>query len=244
MNLRNGEKVDHLANAINRFILLQDYLREELAPESGVLADILLHRLVLSVQHLEEMNTVDHCRIYAVSSRVGGPPTEKAQRGPSFRTSPDTLLAQRELQQTLDLLRTYRDLRQAGKEGPAPVAPDRPTHAQPTRGEADEPDPSCVSNEWPFVPASELTGRGDDLDAADSVGPAERWEDRLVFDFDVSETSPVVKGTWITAGRVVSLIVDGSTWADILRAHPELTEEDIRVCLAYTIEQDNEGSSL
>ena len=66
-----------------------------------------------------------------------------------------------------------------------------------------------------------------------------RWQDRLVFDFNVSETSPVVKGTWVTVGHVVSLIVDGWTWSDILRTHPELTEDDIRTCLAYTVEQDN-----
>ena len=61
----------------------------------------------------------------------------------------------------------------------------------------------------------------------------------LVMDPSVSDTSPVVKGTWVTVGHVVSLIVDGWTWGDILRTHPELTEEDIRVCLAYTIAQDN-----
>ena len=64
---------------------------------------------------------------------------------------------------------------------------------------------------------------------------AENWQGRLIFDFNVSEASPVVKGTWVTVGHVVSLIVDGWTWGDILRTHPELTEEDIRVCLAYTV---------
>lgn len=66
------------------------------------------------------------------------------------------------------------------------------------------------------------------------------WQDRLTFNFDVSESSPVVKGTWVTVGHIVSLIVDGWTWADILRTHPELTEDDIRVCLAYTVESEPE----
>lgn len=82
-------------------------------------------------------------------------------------------------------------------------------------------------NEWPIVP---------------SEGPEEPpiWRDRLVFDFDISDISPVVRGTWITVGHVVSLIVDGETWADILRSHPELSEADIRCCVAYAVAQDRD----
>ena len=65
-----------------------------------------------------------------------------------------------------------------------------------------------------------------------------RWSDRLVFDDDVSLDSPAVKGTLLTASHVVSLVVDGWTWADILRLHSELTENDICACLAYTFESD------
>ncbi|MEW4570182.1 DUF433 domain-containing protein [Tautonia sp. JC769] len=64
------------------------------------------------------------------------------------------------------------------------------------------------------------------------------WPDRLAFDDHVSEESPVVRGTWITAGQVVSLIVDGWDRDAILKNYPELTEADIRACLAYTVEQD------
>ena len=65
------------------------------------------------------------------------------------------------------------------------------------------------------------------------------WRTRLVFDPSVSDHSPVVRGTWITVGQVISRIVDGWTWADILRAHPELDEEDIRACLDYTCEDES-----
>ncbi len=65
-----------------------------------------------------------------------------------------------------------------------------------------------------------------------------RWQERLVLDQNVSETSPVVKGTWVTVSQIVSLIVDGWSWSDILRTHPELTEADIRCCLAYNVEQE------
>jgi uncharacterized protein (DUF433 family) len=65
------------------------------------------------------------------------------------------------------------------------------------------------------------------------------WRDRLTFDFEVSDISPVVKGTWVTVGHVVSLIVDGWTWADILRSHPELSEDDIRACVTYAMDEEN-----
>jgi uncharacterized protein (DUF433 family) len=66
------------------------------------------------------------------------------------------------------------------------------------------------------------------------------WRERLMFDPSVSSDSPVVRGTWVTVGQVISRIVDDWSWGDILRAHPELCEDDIRACLAFTME-DEEG---
>ena len=51
----------------------------------------------------------------------------------------------------------------------------------------------------------------------------------------------MVTGTWVTVCQVVSLIVDGWTWSEILRAYPELTEDDVRTCLAYTVAEDDGG---
>jgi uncharacterized protein (DUF433 family) len=109
-----------------------------------------------------------------------------------------------------------------------------------------------LSNEWPVVPRGRRVE--DDGDPEVEARPArdgdreatlraedllaERWRGRLVFDFSVSEDSPVIHGTWVTVAQVVSLIVDGWTWSDILRAHPELTEDDIRICLAYTVAEE------
>lgn len=56
-------------------------------------------------------------------------------------------------------------------------------------------------------------------------------------DPDISSISPVVRGTWITAAEIVRLVVQGWSWGDILRAHPELTEADIRACLAFDVER-------
>lgn len=71
--------------------------------------------------------------------------------------------------------------------------------------------------------------------------PAEidtRWRDRLVIDPEISDVSPVIRGTWISVSHVVALVVDGWSWADVLRAHPELIEDDVRACLAWTVEQE------
>ena len=102
-----------------------------------------------------------------------------------------------------------------------------------------------LSNEWPVVPRGrsvEDQADGHTGDQDRSTGAEEpldrRWGGRLGFDRNVSEDSPVVKGTWVTVSQIVSLIVDGWSWTDILRAHPELTEEDIRTCLAYTLAEE------
>jgi len=68
--------------------------------------------------------------------------------------------------------------------------------------------------------------------------PPPHWQGRLVYDFSISGSSPVVRGTRVTADHIVSLIVDGWTWSDILRSHPELTEDDLRACLLFATEAD------
>jgi len=61
---------------------------------------------------------------------------------------------------------------------------------------------------------------------------------RLAMDPNVSETSPCIRGTWVTVAKIIDHIVDGWTWSDVLKMHPEITEDDIRAALAYTIEAD------
>jgi uncharacterized protein (DUF433 family) len=57
--------------------------------------------------------------------------------------------------------------------------------------------------------------------------------DRLAWDRTVSDSSSVVRGTYITADHVLSLVVDGWNWDDIRRAYPRLRKADIRACMAY-----------
>ncbi len=134
-----------------------------------------------------------------------------------------------------------------GGPRPAPEAPRPPARPPvvaaaepaPAIDDFDDFDPAILSNEWAVIPGDLPADDPDFAPEPDDDAPHEPWQDRLVFDFNVSETSPVVKGTWVTVGHVVSLIVDGWTWGDILRTHPELTEDDIRICLAYTVAQDD-----
>ena len=95
------------------------------------------------------------------------------------------------------------------------------------------------SNEWPVIPDHDEEPPPEAASLADET-PI--WRDRLVYDFDVSDHSPVVKGTWITVSHIVSLIIDGATWADILRSHPELIEADIRMCVAYAVAEENSAT--
>ena len=61
---------------------------------------------------------------------------------------------------------------------------------------------------------------------------------RLELNPNVSETSPCIRGTWVTGRMIVCGITEGFTWSDVLRMHPEITEDDIRAALAYTVEAD------
>ena len=140
--------------------------------------------------------------------------------------APETGQAARALEvaiTTLDLLRGRRDAEPACDDCPFDLG--------------DELDPGAIEpNEWPILP--------DDFEPephaeAEPEDDAPIWRGRLVFDFDVSDRSPVVKGTWITVAHVVSLIVDGATWADVLRSHPELNEDDVRACVAYAVADDD-----
>ena len=90
-----------------------------------------------------------------------------------------------------------------------------------------------ASNEWPVVPEPEAEPLAENTEDDVPI-----WRDRLMYDFEVSDHSPVIKGTWITVSHVVSLIIDGATWADILRAHPELIEADLRMCVAYAVAEE------
>lgn len=119
-----------------------------------------------------------------------------------------------------------------------PVAAADPV-AEASLASLDEVDPAVVAFD-PFFDgdASDWNTAFESCEATPTGVPI--WKDRLVFDFEVSDFSPVVKGTWVTVSHVVSLIVDGHSWADILRSHPELTQDDVHACMAYALDELND----
>ncbi len=229
-------------------------LDRELAPR-GLLQQVLSRRLTLTAWTLRESS--DHEFQLLEQGRSFGTSSLSSVR---LHRLMDTLATGLDLLRKLQAEEPWTDEDTAADLNPPPRSDSRSAsrfqnHADPFEKNFPE-----YSNEWPFLPddahrgryladsADEFDDDDDELDAGDeetdtpaaeSDTPlAPRWQDRLVFDFTISERSPVVRGTWITVHYVVSLIVDGWTWADILRSHPELTEEDIRTCLAYTVAEE------
>jgi uncharacterized protein (DUF433 family) len=131
---------------------------------------------------------------------------------------------------TLDRIRRRRVARTSSRiDEPAPEPeplfdPERAARLAPVRSDLERPE---------SFPPSDPSASEESSDSVDT-----RWRERLLLDPEVSEVSPVIRGTWISVSHVVALVVDGWSWADILRAHPELIEDDIRACLAWTVEQE------
>jgi uncharacterized protein (DUF433 family) len=228
-------------------------IHQELAPRSR-LERVLADRVVLSawtlhaagVKELDSIRNPSSCGSVEDSQSSGG----IAGSAGCVGTSPlDAYLVVQCLGKSLDLLRSLREYGQPRGARPVPSETEEraPTARRDMTDAAsvfpfdqEDLDPYDISNEWPVVPRGRRVV--DDPDAAAPTAKpvlAECWHDRLVFDLNVSQHSPVVKGTWVTVGHVLSLIVDGWTWSDILRTHPELNVDDIRTCLAYTVAEGN-----
>ena len=60
-----------------------------------------------------------------------------------------------------------------------------------------------------------------------------KWQDRISVDPMVLVGKPVVKGTRVAVELAVDLLAQGWTQEQILDSYPNLTDEDIRACLAY-----------
>jgi uncharacterized protein (DUF433 family) len=69
-----------------------------------------------------------------------------------------------------------------------------------------------------------------------SQGPVpkvETWCERIGFDKTVSPTEKVVKGTRLLAEALVVELQQGNSDAEFLKAHPELTTEDVAALRNY-----------
>jgi uncharacterized protein (DUF433 family) len=220
-------------------------IRQDLAPH-GPLERVLADRLILSawtLQTVAEEELAAMCDPREAHRRDElEDPDRRSSSGRQVDTSPRAIfLVTSCLEKTIDLFRRLRESDPTGWGRPAPtVTRGAKPVAQDVDPDRDGKDRYDFSNEWPVVPRGRRVARRADADEPKPGPTAEpvldrRWHDRLAFDTNVSEHSPVVKGTWVTVGHVVSLIVDGWSWSEILRTHPELNVDDIRTCLSYTV---------
>lgn len=57
--------------------------------------------------------------------------------------------------------------------------------------------------------------------------------ERISVDPEVSFGKPTIRGTRIWVGLVLGLLADGMSHEEILAEYPQLSEDDVRACLAY-----------
>ncbi len=50
---------------------------------------------------------------------------------------------------------------------------------------------------------------------------------------------PCIRGIRITVGDVLGWLAAGMTYQEIIADYPDLTEEDIRACLAYAADKES-----
>lgn len=57
--------------------------------------------------------------------------------------------------------------------------------------------------------------------------------ERIVVNPAVLGGKPVVRGTRVTVERILSLLAQGLPMAELLKEYPQVSQEDVRACLAY-----------
>ena len=60
----------------------------------------------------------------------------------------------------------------------------------------------------------------------------------ITIEPDKRSGQPCIRGLRMTVQDVLEYLASGMSVEEILTDFPDLTEEDIRACLAYTVEQD------
>ncbi len=64
------------------------------------------------------------------------------------------------------------------------------------------------------------------------------YRDRITIDPEKRGGKPCIRGLRITVYEVLEYLASDMSEADILRDFPDLTHEDIRVCLAFAADRE------
>ncbi len=70
------------------------------------------------------------------------------------------------------------------------------------------------------------------------------YRERIVVDAEVRFGKPIVRGTRITVGDVLSYLASGMSEDEILVDFPQLCREDLRACLAFAAERERRLASI
>jgi uncharacterized protein (DUF433 family) len=64
------------------------------------------------------------------------------------------------------------------------------------------------------------------------------YQDRITIEAGKRGGRPCVRGLRIAVADVLGWLASGMSHAEIIADYPELTEDDIRACLAYAAERE------
>lgn len=59
------------------------------------------------------------------------------------------------------------------------------------------------------------------------------WQEHIELNPEILAGKPIVKGTRIAVELIIDLLASGWSLMDIIENYPEMTQDDIRACLAY-----------
>ena len=70
------------------------------------------------------------------------------------------------------------------------------------------------------------------------------YRERIIVDPEVRFGKPIVHGTRITVGDVLSYLASGMSEDEILADFSQLSREDLRACLAFAAERERRLASV
>jgi uncharacterized protein (DUF433 family) len=70
------------------------------------------------------------------------------------------------------------------------------------------------------------------------------WRTRITIEPGKRGGKPCIRGLRITVSEVLEYLASGMTEDEILRDFPDLTQEDIRACLAFAADRERKFVSV